>query len=71
MEASPWLLAYFCVLLGRGGVAFFGLPKLLFSPRIPNTLEGGTREESAPLSPVATPEFLESETCEKWKRPFR
>ncbi|XP_028733391.1 protein Atg16l2 [Peromyscus leucopus] len=38
---------------------------------IPNTLEGGTREESAPLSPVATPEFLESETCEKWKRPFR
>ncbi|XP_052568322.1 protein Atg16l2 isoform X3 [Peromyscus californicus insignis] len=38
---------------------------------IPNTLEGGAREEPAPLSPVATPEFLESETCEKWKRPFR
>ncbi|XP_052568325.1 protein Atg16l2 isoform X6 [Peromyscus californicus insignis] len=37
---------------------------------IPNTLEGGAREEPAPLSPVATPEFLESETCEKWKRPF-
>ncbi|KAL6062486.1 hypothetical protein STEG23_018577 [Scotinomys teguina] len=38
---------------------------------IPNTLEGGTKEEPVPLSPAATSEFLESETCEKWKRPFR
>ncbi|XP_036030478.1 protein Atg16l2 isoform X1 [Onychomys torridus] len=38
---------------------------------IPNALEGGTREEPVPPSPVTTPEFLESETSEKWKRPFR
>ncbi|XP_075827729.1 protein Atg16l2 isoform X3 [Microtus pennsylvanicus] len=37
---------------------------------IPDTLEGGTREETVPLAP-AVPELLERETCEKWKRPFR
>nr|XP_048285467.1 protein Atg16l2 isoform X2 [Myodes glareolus] len=37
---------------------------------IPDTLEGGTREETVPLAPAAMPEFLERETCEKWKRPF-
>ncbi|XP_075827728.1 protein Atg16l2 isoform X2 [Microtus pennsylvanicus] len=36
---------------------------------IPDTLEGGTREETVPLAP-AVPELLERETCEKWKRPF-
>lgn len=47
----------------------FGLLELLFSPRIPDTLEDGTKEEA--LAPAAMPEFLESETCEKRKRPFR
>ncbi|XP_021062630.1 autophagy-related protein 16-2 isoform X1 [Mus pahari] len=37
---------------------------------IPNTLEDGTKEETVALAPAAMPEFLESETCEKWKRPF-
>lgn len=36
---------------------------------IPDTLEGGTREETVPLAP-AVPELLEREACEKWKRPF-
>ncbi|XP_031243435.1 autophagy-related protein 16-2 isoform X1 [Mastomys coucha] len=35
---------------------------------IPDTLEDGTKEEA--LAPAAMPEFLESETCEKRKRPF-
>ncbi|CAH6792712.1 protein Atg16l2 isoform X1 [Phodopus roborovskii] len=38
---------------------------------IPNILEGGTRDKTVLLAPAATPEFLESETYEKWKRPFR
>ena len=38
---------------------------------IPNTLEDGTKEETVALAPAALPEFSESETCEKWKRPFR
>ncbi|KAM7328984.1 protein Atg16l2 isoform X1 [Alexandromys fortis] len=38
---------------------------------IPDTLEGGTKEENVPLAPAAMPELLERETCEKWKRPFR
>ncbi|XP_027263615.1 autophagy-related protein 16-2 isoform X3 [Cricetulus griseus] len=38
---------------------------------IPNTLEDGTRDKTVTLAPGDTPEFLESETCEKWKRPFR
>ncbi|GAB1292402.1 Protein Atg16l2 [Apodemus speciosus] len=38
---------------------------------IPNSLEDRTKEETVALAPAATPEFLESETCEKWKRPFR
>ncbi|XP_055479190.1 protein Atg16l2 isoform X4 [Psammomys obesus] len=37
---------------------------------IPNSLEGGTKEEAVTLAPAAKPEFLESETCEKWKRSF-
>ncbi|XP_049978598.1 protein Atg16l2 isoform X2 [Alexandromys fortis] len=37
---------------------------------IPDTLEGGTKEENVPLAPAAMPELLERETCEKWKRPF-
>uniref|UniRef100_A0A8C6I946 Protein Atg16l2 n=1 Tax=Mus spicilegus TaxID=10103 RepID=A0A8C6I946_MUSSI len=37
---------------------------------IPNTLEDGTKEETVALAPAALPEFSESETCEKWKRPF-
>ncbi|CAH6792713.1 protein Atg16l2 isoform X2 [Phodopus roborovskii] len=37
---------------------------------IPNILEGGTRDKTVLLAPAATPEFLESETYEKWKRPF-
>ncbi|XP_038203144.1 protein Atg16l2 isoform X2 [Arvicola amphibius] len=37
---------------------------------IPDTLEGGTREETVPLAPAAMPELLEREACEKWKRPF-
>ncbi|XP_051005017.1 protein Atg16l2 isoform X1 [Acomys russatus] len=38
---------------------------------IPNTLEGGTKEETVTLAPATKPEFLESEACEKWKRSFR
>lgn len=57
--------------MGQRGVAFFYLIELLFSARIPNTLEDGTRDKTVPLAPGDTPEFLESETCEKWKRPFR
>ncbi|XP_051005019.1 protein Atg16l2 isoform X2 [Acomys russatus] len=37
---------------------------------IPNTLEGGTKEETVTLAPATKPEFLESEACEKWKRSF-
>ncbi|XP_057633718.1 protein Atg16l2 isoform X2 [Chionomys nivalis] len=37
---------------------------------IPDTVEGGTREETVPLAPAAMPELLERETCEKWRRPF-
>ncbi|XP_052013215.1 protein Atg16l2 isoform X2 [Apodemus sylvaticus] len=37
---------------------------------IPNTLEDRTKEETVALAPATMPEFLESETCEKWKRPF-
>ncbi|XP_034344245.1 protein Atg16l2 isoform X2 [Arvicanthis niloticus] len=37
---------------------------------IPNTLEDGTKEETVAPAPAPMPEFLESETCEKWKRPF-
>ncbi|XP_040613750.1 protein Atg16l2 isoform X5 [Mesocricetus auratus] len=37
---------------------------------IPDTLEGGTGDQIVPLAPAETPESLESETCEKWKRSF-
>ncbi|EDM18294.1 rCG40272, isoform CRA_a [Rattus norvegicus] len=37
---------------------------------IPNTLEDGTKEETVALGPAAKPEFLESDSCEKWKRPY-
>lgn len=70
MEARPWFLAAGDQLfLYTAGAENDGL--LWFSPRIPDTLEGGTREETVPLAPAAMPEFLERETCEKWKRPFR
>ncbi|KAL1774444.1 autophagy-related protein 16-2 isoform X1 [Sigmodon hispidus] len=38
---------------------------------IPNIPEDGAREKTVPLAPAPPPEFLESESCEKWKRPFR
>lgn len=38
---------------------------------IPNTLEDGTKEETVALGPASKPEFLENDSCEKWKRPYR
>ncbi|KAL2806724.1 protein Atg16l2 isoform 2 [Daubentonia madagascariensis] len=37
----------------------------------PDTLGGGIREGAEDLALAAEPESLESEACEKWKRPFR
>lgn len=68
LAASDYHL-FFGAAAGRGFP--FGLLEFLFSPRIPNTLEDGTKEETVALAPAPMPEFLESETCEKWKRPFR
>lgn len=69
-EARPWfLVAGDQLFLNTAGAERDGL--LWFSLRIPDTLEGGTREENVPLAPAAMPELLERETCEKWKRPFR
>ncbi|XP_006885791.1 PREDICTED: autophagy-related protein 16-2 [Elephantulus edwardii] len=37
----------------------------------PDTLRNGVRNETEILALATEPESLESETCEKWKRPFR
>lgn len=46
-------------------------PSFTPSPRSPNTIADGIREEAEALALTAEPLSLKSEAGEKWKRPFR
>lgn len=55
----------------RGWPGPLAILSLILSPRSPDTLGDGIREEADTLALAAEPAFLESEAGEKWKRPFR